>query len=176
MSCDWILAIPRIYSAEACATASLPSRFRSESNITFPRHVFRSYFARKSRCMALVMGLSQREQEAKNEFTSGSAEGLRLLHSDGCNALSSCTINGTKQAPRGQPHFEISHNKFNVAPETAWPCNAPKRENVEACRSNYGSEIEQRNFNGEEVDWRTTHLKSWPQGHLLICTLRRAST
>ena len=64
MSCDWILAIPRIYSAEACATASLPSRFRSEGNITFPRHVFRSYFARKSRCLALVMGLSQRAQGA----------------------------------------------------------------------------------------------------------------
>ena len=83
MSCDWILAIPRIYSAEACATASLPSRFRSEGNITFPRHVFRSYFARKSRCLALVMGLNQRAQGAKIELTSGSAEGLRLLHSDG---------------------------------------------------------------------------------------------
>ena len=74
--------------------------------------------------------------------------------------LSCCTINVTKQAPRGQAHFEISHNKYNVAPETTWTCNDPQRENVEACRSNYGSETEQRNFNGEEVDWRTTHLKS----------------
>jgi hypothetical protein len=30
-----------------------------------------------------VMGLSQRAQGAKIELTSGSAEGLRLLHSDG---------------------------------------------------------------------------------------------
>ena len=78
----------------------------------------------------------------------------------GDNALSCCTMFVTKQVPRGQPHYEISNNKFNVAPETAWTCNNPKRENVEPCRSNYGSETGQRNFNGEEVDWRTTHLKS----------------